>query len=143
MDIKATLSRIYIKIKNIGTNEIKKDFNEEYAKGFEHATKLLSTAIVYEFGNYVQIEENKAHVIRDLKKKIDGLERKCLGQKLDIEKMEALLNRTSTITLSNSKKKKKIFRAVATITGQPYEYIKEQFIELLDGKLIKSENLNK
>ena len=142
MDIKATLSRIYRKIKHISSTDIPKDFNEEYAKGFEHATKLLSIAMVHEFGNYVQIEENKAQVIRDLKKKIEDLERKSLGQKLDIEKMEALLNRTSTITLSNSKKKK-IFRAVATITGQPYEYVKEQFIELLDGKLIKSKNLNK
>lgn len=142
MDVKATLSRMFRKIKHIGATEITKDFNEDYAKGYEHATKLLNVAMVYEFGNYVQIEENKAQVIRDLKKKIDGLERKCLGQKLDIQKMETLLNRTSTITLSNSKKKK-IFRAVATITGQPYEYIKEQFIELLDGKLIKSKNLIK
>ncbi len=142
MDIKARLSRIYTKIKHIGSNEIKNDFNEDYAKGFEHATKLLSVAMVYEFGNYVQIEENKAQLIRGLKKRIEDLERKSLGQKLDIEKMEALLNRTSTIALSNSKKKK-IFRAVATITGQPYEYIKEQFIELLDGKFVKSKNINK
>lgn len=142
MDIKATLSRIYRKIKNIGDTEIKKDFNEDYAKGFEHATKLLCVAMVHEFGDYVQIEENKAQVIRGLKKKIEDLERKSLAQKLDIEKMEALLNRTSTITLSNSKKKK-IFRAVATITGQSYEYVKEQFIELFDGELVKSKNLNK
>lgn len=142
MDIKATLSRIYRKIKHIGATEITNDFNEEYAKGFEHATKLLCVAMVQEFGDYVQIEENKAQVIRGLKKKIEDLEKKCIAQKLNIEKMEVLLNRTSTITLSNSKKKK-IFRAVANITGQPYEYIKEQFIELLDGKLIKSKNLNK
>ncbi|WP_333802544.1 hypothetical protein [Sphingobacterium multivorum] len=142
MDIKATLSRICRKIKHIGATYIPKDFNEEYAKGFEHATKLLSVALVHEFGNYVQIEENKAMVIRSLKKKIEDLEKKCLAQKLNIDKMENVLNRTSTITLSNNKKKK-IFRAVAEITGQPYEYIKEQFVELLDGKLIKSKNLNK
>ncbi|MGJ1502692.1 hypothetical protein [Sphingobacterium multivorum] len=142
MDVKATLSRICRKIKHIGATEITNDFNEDYAKGYEHATKLLCIAMVNEFGNYVQIEENKALVIRGLKKKIEDLEKKCLAQKLNIDKMEDLLNRTSTITLSNNKKKK-IFRAVAVITGQPYEYIKEQFVELLDGKLIKSKNLNK
>ncbi|MGJ1335688.1 MULTISPECIES: hypothetical protein [Sphingobacterium] len=142
MNIKATLSRICRKIEHIGANEITNDFNEDYAKGYEHATKLLCIAMVNEFGDYVQIEENKALVIRGLKKKIEDLEKKCLAQKLNIDKMGDLLNRTSTITLSNNKKKK-IFRAVAEITGQPYEYIKEQFVELLDGKLIKSKNLNK
>lgn len=142
MDIKATLSRICRKIEQIGATEITNDFNEDYAKGYEHATKLLCIAMVNEFGDYVQIEENKALVIRGLKKKIEDLEKKCLAQKLNIDKMDDLLNRTSTITLSNNKKKK-IFRAVAEITGQPYEYIKEQFVELLDGKLIKSKNLNK
>ncbi|MGJ1308503.1 hypothetical protein [Sphingobacterium multivorum] len=97
MDIKATLSRICRKIEHIGANEITNDFNENYAKGYEHATKLLCIAMVNEFGDYVQIEENKALVIRGLKKKIEDLEKKCLAQKLNIDKMEDLLRRIYSI----------------------------------------------
>ena len=136
MHTKFILERIYHRMTYSLKNSVAIDFNTDYTRGFEHATKLLGIAIEHEFKGHNQDQENKDQVIRDLKKQMNSLKMKCLGQQQNIHQMQVLLNKTANITLSNNKKKK-IFRAVAEITGQPYEYVKEQFADLLDGKLVK------
>jgi hypothetical protein len=136
MDFKLKLSSILSRLRAKRNNYVQLQYNSEYIKGFEQAAKIFHVAVDIEFRDYIEEQLNKDQIIRDLNKQLDSLKMKCLGQQQNIHQMQVLLNKTATITLSNNKKKK-IFRALAEITGQPYEYVKEQFADLLNGKLVK------
>lgn len=137
MHIKLKINQILNRISYVLSNEIKGQFNSEYVKGFEHAVKLFGIAVFKEFGKYVQIESNKIHEIRELKKEVERLNTSLGNSHRYIDHLENMLVQANKVKLSNTKKKR-IFKAIEEMTGQPYLYVREQFLELVEGKGAKS-----
>lgn len=137
MHIKLKINQILNRISYALSKEIKGQFNSEYVKGFEHAVKLFGIAVFKEFGKYVQIESNKIHEIRELKKEVEQLNTSLGNSHRYIDHLENMLIQANQVKLSNTKKKK-IFKAIEEMTGQPYLYVREQFLELVEGKGAKS-----
>ncbi|WP_160067521.1 hypothetical protein [Sphingobacterium bovisgrunnientis] len=137
MHIKFKINQILNRISYVLSKEIKGQFNSEYVKGFEHAVKLFGIAVFNEFGKYVQIESNKIHENRELKKEVERLNTSLGNSHRYIDHLENMLIQANQVKLSNTKKKK-IFKAIEEMTGQPYLYVREQFLELVEGKGAKS-----
>jgi len=142
---KSIIMHIYQKLKTIANrlnyafkNDIKPNFGSEYSNGFEHALKLFSIAFSREFKGHVQIQSNLHQVIRELKAAQEKLERQIDNKKRYIYHLENERAQNSVIRLSNSKRKK-IIRAIAEMTGQPYEYIRDQFNGLIEVKGVNND----
>ncbi|WP_454880634.1 hypothetical protein [Sphingobacterium detergens] len=134
MNTKFILERICNRMTYSLKNSISKEFNADYTKGFEHATKLLGIAIEHEFKGYLQEEENKAQVIRDLGKKNKRLNDKVGVLKKQLEKKSPSPNLMTGIPLSKSKKQK-VLHVIANVTGLPMKIVMELFSPVLDGAL--------
>lgn len=137
MHTKLKINQILNRISYVLSNEIKGQFNSEYVKGFEHAVKLFGIAVFKEFGKYVQIESNKIHEIRELKKEVERLNTSLGNSRRYVDHLENMLTQANQVKLSNTKKKR-IFKAIEEMTGQPYLSVREQFLELVEGKGAKS-----
>lgn len=138
MYIKEKLHKILNRLKSVLTGDVKQTYSSEYANGFEHAVILFHVAFQNEFSTYIQIETNKHQEIRDLQCQVEKLKMSLGNRARYVEKLEIMAKQKEPAKLSNTKKKK-IYRAIEEMTGQPYEYIKEQFIELVEGKGVKND----
>ncbi|QQT43308.1 Uncharacterised protein [Sphingobacterium multivorum] len=129
MEIKLKLSLILNRIKLVLKNDIRTNYSEEYAKGFQHAALLFHVAMQKEFGRFIQIDQNKHQEIRDLKKQIENLEMQIITKNSYIEEVDLI----KSGDLSN-KKKRKIYLAISEMTGQPYEYVRDKFSAIIGQK---------
>lgn len=133
MYIKQKLHTILNRVKYAFVNEVKEQNSTEYAKGFKHAYTLVEIAVSKEFDYYLQIDTNKSLEIADLKKEISKLCTSIDNQKRYILHLEEEASKRQMSKLSNTKRKA-ICHAIAEMTGQPYHYIREQFLNILSGK---------
>lgn len=94
-------------------------------------------AVFKEFNTYIQIDENKSFELRRAKIEAERLTESLANAKRYNEHLERMLKQKESVSLSNTKRKK-IYHAMVEITGQPYECVKDKFLEIIEGKGAKS-----
>lgn len=131
MFIRQKLGKILNRVSYAFKNEIKAATPELYAQGFSHALMLFKIAFDKEFTDYVQIEANKHQEIRDLKKEIERLNTSLGNKQRFINHLENMILKTEANKLSN-RQRKKIIRAICSLTGQQYDVIRDEFDTILN-----------
>lgn len=137
MEIKSKLSLILNRIKLVLKNDIRTNYSEEYAKGFQHATLLFHVAMQKEFGEYVQIEENKSLIIREKESEIKQMSAFLLSKQRHIDHLETILEKASFDSLSTSKMIK-VINLIAFATGQSTKVVRGKLSDILEGKVVKN-----
>lgn len=142
MDIKQKLDRILNRINTVLKTDIQKEFSYEYAKGFDHASKLLDISIDLEFGSYVQIETNRHQEIRDFKKTIDYLKKELSDKNAEIIDKKNQIHSLKQEAIVRKFKVKtgnfyKICKAVSIITKKPYPKVMLQLRSVTQFEEVK------
>ncbi|WP_046673268.1 hypothetical protein [Sphingobacterium sp. Ag1] len=137
MEIKSKLSLILKRIKLVLKKDIKTNYSDDYAKGFQHAALLFQVAMDKEFGKYVQIEENKSLIIREKESEIEQLSVLLLSKQRHIDHLETILEKASFDSLSASKMTK-VINLIAFATGQSTKVVRGKLSDILEGKVVKN-----
>lgn len=130
MFIRKKLITILNRLSYVFKNDIKGTFPEQYSQGFRHAFLLFKIAFDTEFGDYTQIETNKRLELKEKDKEIEKLNDTVKSKQRFIDHLEGLILQTNTKQLSNTQRKK-IIRAICSLTGQQYEVIRDEFDSIL------------